>query len=146
MTLHKALTANAALAALPRDDFEALVGAMIEGAHGEGHTYFREGQRGDAVYLVLEGEVRLHRHGGEQEVTRVGPGAWFGILAMVDGTTRSNTAEGVGRTRVAEIPVSAFALLYASYEHLSLAMQDTLAAQLAHDLRAATARLAAALG
>jgi putative ABC transport system ATP-binding protein len=62
---------------------------------GAGQVLFRQGDAGDLVFVVEEGElemVRVVRGGGEEVVHRVGPGRYFGELSPVLGTPRSATA------------------------------------------------------
>jgi CRP-like cAMP-binding protein len=47
---------------------------------------YRENDAPDALYLVLEGEVRLHR--GEQEIAVAGGGEAFGAWALFDDEPR----------------------------------------------------------
>ena len=49
----------------------------------------REGEPGDALFVILEGEAVVTREG--HEVGRVGPGSHFGELAILDGAPRSAT-------------------------------------------------------
>jgi CRP/FNR family transcriptional regulator, cyclic AMP receptor protein len=49
----------------------------------------REGSNGDEFWMVLEGEVAVER-GGEQ-VAKLGPGDFFGELAVIDSAPRDAT-------------------------------------------------------
>ncbi|MSP72102.1 MAG: Stp1/IreP family PP2C-type Ser/Thr phosphatase [Myxococcales bacterium] len=51
---------------------------------------FQEGDVGDALYLVLEGRVRIEKNGVELAI--LGPGGHFGEMALMDKTTRSADA------------------------------------------------------
>lgn len=51
---------------------------------------FQEGDVGDALYLVLEGRVRIEKNG--VELAALGPGGHFGEMALMDKTTRSADA------------------------------------------------------
>jgi putative ABC transport system ATP-binding protein len=60
-----------------------------------GQVLFEQGDRGDLVYVVEEGEVeivRLRSDGSEEVRARVGPGRYFGELAPLFGLPRSATA------------------------------------------------------
>lgn len=56
----------------------------------------REGGAGDEFWMVIEGELSVHR--GGEEVARLGPGDYFGELAVIDSSPRNATV-------VAETPV-----------------------------------------
>jgi CRP/FNR family cyclic AMP-dependent transcriptional regulator len=65
----------------------------------DGHIIFREGEQGDAVFLIEAGKVRLTRlnpGGNEIEVAEIGPGCIFGEMALLDGSPRMATATAVG--------------------------------------------------
>ncbi|MBI5502285.1 MAG: cyclic nucleotide-binding domain-containing protein [Deltaproteobacteria bacterium] len=54
---------------------------------GKGQTIFVEGDGGADLFLVLSGQVRIHR--GEGDLARLGPGAHFGEMALIDQAPRS---------------------------------------------------------
>lgn len=56
----------------------------------------REGQYDDCLYLVIEGVVHIRR--GEILLTELGPGDFFGEIALLEGVPRS--ADAVTQTRV----------------------------------------------
>ena len=56
----------------------------------KGQVIFREGQSGDAMYVLRTGEVTLSRQGKLLE--HVGPGEAFGILSILDQMPREVTA------------------------------------------------------
>ena len=76
-----------------------------------GEVLFRQGDPGDLVYDVEEGEVDLVRalaDGGEELLERCGPGRYFGELAPLFGLRRSATARAHTRAVVNGSPVSEF--------------------------------------
>jgi CRP/FNR family transcriptional regulator len=58
---------------------------------------FQEGTHGDEMYIICEGSVRLTtRADGQEAVLGVlGPGEFFGEMALVDATPRAATATAV---------------------------------------------------
>jgi CRP/FNR family cyclic AMP-dependent transcriptional regulator len=67
-----------------------------------GDNIFNEGQPGDHMYVVLEGEVDLHLHG--QLVETLGEGGVLGEMALLDSAPR--TASAVARTKCKLVPVN----------------------------------------
>jgi CRP/FNR family cyclic AMP-dependent transcriptional regulator len=67
------------------------------------HVIFREGEVGNALYLILEGKVRISREVsgmGEEALAVLGPGDAFGEMALIDETPRSADARVHERCRV----------------------------------------------
>jgi CRP-like cAMP-binding protein len=70
---------------------------------GVGKTVFREGEPGEFMYVVIEGEVEIAAAGRVLEIA--GPGSIVGELALIDRAPRSATA--VARTAARLMPVDA---------------------------------------
>lgn len=64
---------------------------------------FRTGDPGAGMYILERGSVAIYMRNGEQkreEVARLGPGDFFGELALLDESPRSATAVALERTQV----------------------------------------------
>lgn len=57
--------------------------------HDEGHTIIHEGDRGAGFQLILDGEARVVR--GGRTAVRLGPGEFFGEMALIDEGPRTAT-------------------------------------------------------
>jgi CRP/FNR family transcriptional regulator, cyclic AMP receptor protein len=60
-----------------------------------GEVLFREGDPGDAMYVVLEGRVRIGKQipgAGEEALAFMERGDWFGEMALIDNQPRSAEA------------------------------------------------------
>jgi CRP-like cAMP-binding protein len=57
----------------------------------KGGTIYREEDAADALYMMVEGRVRLSA--GERTIAEVGPGEAFGTWALVDDAERGQRAE-----------------------------------------------------
>src|SRR5207247_749013 len=60
-------------------------------------TIIREGDPGDELFVILEGEVRIER--GGRPLHTFSTGEFFGELAVLDGRTRSASAVAVTDVR-----------------------------------------------
>lgn len=74
-----------------------------------GETIFEAGDAGDALYVLLEGEVKiiLHNH----EIDRLSAGDIFGEMALVDAQPRSAGATAVTNCKLVKIDQERFAHL-----------------------------------
>jgi CRP-like cAMP-binding protein len=71
-----------------------------------GGFLFREGDPGDAMYVLLEGKVRISKmvEGiGEEALAILEPGAFFGEMALIDDSPRSADARAHSACRLAEL-------------------------------------------
>lgn len=62
----------------------------------EGSTIFREGEKGDKLYIVLDGRVRISKFipgVGEEALTVLDRGDFFGEMALIDDKARSADAK-----------------------------------------------------
>jgi CRP/FNR family transcriptional regulator, cyclic AMP receptor protein len=79
-----------------------------------GEYIFREGEAGNRLYLIVDGEVRISRvvpGSGEEALAVLKPGALFGEMAVFDRSERSTDAIANGAVRVITIARTDFELL-----------------------------------
>jgi len=120
-------------------ELEALEKAMTVKRYPDGHVFLQEGERGDSMYLIVEGEVlvtRKHKlERGIDVLERVGPGDIFGLVSLIDNGRRSATCTTAGEVTAASLPYSAFRLLFRANAPIAHHFQYLIARQLAHDAR-----------
>jgi len=75
----------------------------------DGEALFREGEPGDAMYVVLEGGVDVLR--GGKVIEAVGPGGIVGEMALIEQAPRSATAVARGAVRLAAVSQQRFGFL-----------------------------------
>lgn len=75
---------------VPAEQLAYLAAIAEERSAEPGAPLFHDGDPADAMFLVLEGRVRLHR--GDVEVTVCGPGEAFGTWALFDEEPRVMSA------------------------------------------------------
>src|SRR5579859_6190365 len=70
-------------------------------SYKDGDTVIREGDKGDELFIVLDGKVRVSR--GEQVLTHLGQGEHVGEQALIRSVPRSATVTAVGDTELIAI-------------------------------------------
>ena len=89
-----ALTRSATLGSLPSVALSALASKMRQLKVARNSVVFSHQDEGDALYLVVEGRVRVHLHdedGRELILADLGPSAVFGEMSLLDDCPRSAT-------------------------------------------------------
>jgi CRP-like cAMP-binding protein len=99
---------------LGREDLESLEKIAKRRKLGADTALFFEGDRADALYIVVSGSLKVHRtldDGREKILNTMGPGEIFGELAMLDGQPRSASVDTVDPTELIAIARSDFRAL-----------------------------------
>jgi CRP-like cAMP-binding protein len=121
------------LARLPDDDLKALAARGRVRRFVAGTTIYHEGDPGDALYVVVEGRVRISRisgAGNEATLALMGPGDCHGELALFDGRPRSATATATTVTRTFVVSRDDFVNWVRERPAASLALLETLSLRL----------------
>lgn len=82
----------------------------------EDQCIFREGEAGDAWYVVFQGQVVVTKArllGPSEELARLGERSCFGEMALIDGSPRSATIRALGEGTLFRFPKVAFDTLLA---------------------------------
>jgi CRP/FNR family transcriptional regulator, cyclic AMP receptor protein len=72
-----------------------LVTVGAEERHSRGAKVFDEGEKGDRLYVILDGSVRISRFVsglGEEALAVLRPGTYFGEMSLIDDEARSAAA------------------------------------------------------
>jgi NADH dehydrogenase len=101
---------------LPLQTVQLNLGGGSGATHGHyepGETVFNEGDTGDSLYMILSGRVEvLKRFGEEPRVVRMlGPGEYFGEMALLGHHPRSATTRALTPLDVLVLPGSDFSAL-----------------------------------
>jgi len=100
----------------------------------EGTHLVREGEEGDALFVILDGEAIVQTDG--RELARVGAGDYFGELAILDGEPRAADVVAATDVTIAVLGIRMFRTLVRELPDLA----EQLLAGLAGELRTARAR------
>lgn len=98
---------------------------------------FDEGEEGQAIYIVLEGRVRLTRSGpgGGARIADVGVGQFFGDMALLDNLPRAAQARASEPTLLAVYFRDDFLALMDTHARIASKIALQLARQMARRLR-----------
>jgi uncharacterized membrane protein len=110
MTL-EALRSVPLFASLDDDAARDLRNLLSEKSVPQNTRLFRQGETGDAMYLIESGRVRISiRDADEQEVTlaELAQGDFFGEMSIIDGRQRSADAQVIETARLAVLSREAF--------------------------------------
>src|SRR6478736_3491663 len=86
---------------IPGEDLAQVALIASEEARETGEDIFVEGDVGDALFLVLEGKVRVHRQ--DKTIAELGERECFGEMAILDASPRSATVTAASETNLLKI-------------------------------------------
>lgn len=106
-------------------------------AFDEGETVVKRGDRGDGLYLILEGSAEVRR--GTRSLARLGAGQFFGEMSLFDNQPRSADVIARGPSKMAVLQKFEFWGFAASQPGVVLSILG----EMSRRLRAANHALAA---
>jgi CRP-like cAMP-binding protein len=86
---------------IPGEDLAQVALIASEEAREASEDIFVEGDVGDALYLVIEGKVRVHRQ--EKTIAELGERECFGEMAILDASPRSATVTALADVTLLKI-------------------------------------------
>jgi CRP-like cAMP-binding protein len=95
---------------------------------GPGDFLFREGETGDKMYVLLEGNLDILF--GDLVLETAGPGALIGEMALIDNGPRAATAVAKTPCRLAQIDRRRFHFLVQQTPHFATHVMKSLADRL----------------
>lgn len=113
---------------LPPAEVQAIVPYVEERTFADGAVVFQKGEKGDALYLVLDGQARVEDDG--RVLATLGKGAAFGEMALLTGEPRNATVSAAGELRAYRIRREDFDHLMTRSRGLTDAVHRLLAARL----------------
>jgi uridine kinase len=117
---------------LAMKDLSEFLDQLDQVALPQGTALMREGDEGDHMYFVLEGEARIRR--GQLELRHVHPGDHFGELAMLGATKRAASVEALTVMRLARLSRAHYVTLATNHPRVALHFTQALASSLGEEL------------
>ncbi|HEY1374172.1 MAG TPA: cyclic nucleotide-binding domain-containing protein [Candidatus Binatia bacterium] len=129
-------------AGLNRHQLGKLLIKLFEKRYPAGETIFREGDPGKAVFIVLDGKISIIRaaEGAEKPLAVLGPGTYFGELALIDDQPRFAAARADEDTTLLILYKSHFDDLIEGQKALAVHVMENLLKTLAGYVRNEQAR------
>jgi CRP-like cAMP-binding protein len=109
-------------------------------AYADGEVIIREGDLGSCMYVIQEGQAEVVVGSGDDEILLdvLGPGAFFGEMAVFERDVRSATVRALGEARVITVDKKNF--MRRVHEDPALAFR--LVETMSHRVRNLTKRVA----
>ena len=103
MSLHDIIWKIPIFAELEKSDVDRLETSLIEREYSPGQTIFKKGDKGDSLYIIKKGRVKVAITSSKCEeaiLVTLGAGEILCELSFIDGKRRSATVEAIEKTWV----------------------------------------------
>jgi diguanylate cyclase (GGDEF)-like protein len=120
------------LSLLPDEVLRLLVEQSREIPLDGGEVLFGEGDEGRNMYVVLTGELVVHK--GEKQIASGGPGSYYGEMALIESKKRSASVKALRSSTLLEITEEQFNQHVTANPAALLAMMRTISNRSRHDL------------
>lgn len=119
---------------IPGEDLAQVALITSEESAAAGEDIFAEGGAGDALFLVLEGRVRVHRQ--DKTIAELGERECFGEMAILDASPRSATVTAVDEVALLKIARDDFEELLQEKQAIAQGIIKVLTRRLREAIRA----------
>ncbi|MBK35852.1 MAG: hypothetical protein CME26_10025 [Gemmatimonadetes bacterium] len=142
---HQTLSLSPLLVGLNMDELESLVGAAAIHQFRSGEIIVQEGEPGESMYILHDGEVVVEKKTGDEdhvELTRLHRrGDFFGEMVFVDVLPRSATVRADPEAMLLEFPLEVLRLFFEAHRDAHLSMVVNMTRVLSKRLRAANEQI-----
>lgn len=139
MELRTFLTNLPSFSGFSPKEIDLLEGALKVASYPEGHAFTRQGEPGDAMHVLLEGNVRVTQEdeiaGLSQEVKELHGGELFGLLSLISQMPAAATCTATSQVKAASLNREDFDRLMQVAPQLGHHLYYMVAVQLARDLQ-----------
>jgi CRP-like cAMP-binding protein len=97
--------------------------------YNAGETIFLEGEAAEPMYVIQDGEVELILH--ENIIETIGPGEFFGEMAMITGEPHTGTARAKTNIRLVPVDKTRFLFMVQETPNFAVAVMKVLIERLA---------------
>ncbi len=114
--------------ALPGEDLAQIAEIAEEVPVATHGLVFAEGELGDALYIVVEGRVKVHR--GDKQIAELGERECFGEMSVLDSEPRSASVSAVTESLLLKIGREEFKDILSERPEISLGIMKVLSRRL----------------
>jgi CRP/FNR family cyclic AMP-dependent transcriptional regulator len=124
-------------------DLTAMGAIGEEKNYSKDETIFDEDSKGDSMYVIKTGAVKILKKVKNQEntIAVLNPGEFFGEMALLDGQPRSAAVRATTDTTVFMVPLEGYQTLRKDNPHTALKLMDIIIKVLSNRLRQANKNL-----
>lgn len=124
-------------------DLSAIASVGEEKSVQREETVFEEDSKGDSMYVLKSGAVKIIKRVKNQEntIAMLNPGEFFGEMALLDGLPRSATVRATADSEVLKITQEGYKALRKDHPHTALKLMDLIIKVLSNRLRQANKNL-----
>lgn len=118
---------------LTLEELESIALSMKTLYFKPGDTLIRQGDKGDLMYILVEGTLQVYIHSAEQTeqipVAKLTPGKYFGEMSMLVGEPRSATIVALSDVMVYELTKETMSRLFAEHSDMMQKISEKIAEQ-----------------
>ena len=115
-------------AGMPPDELSHLAGIAEEVVMPQGEEIIHQGDMGETMYVIVEGEVEIHR--GDESLAVLGAKNYFGEMSILDGEPRSASATAKADCLLLRIDQSGFYDILKRHFEVAMTIIQTLTRRL----------------
>ncbi len=125
------------------NDLEALGSVGEEKTVKKDELVFDEDSKGDSMYVIKSGSVKILKKVKNQEntIAVLNPGEFFGEMALLDGLPRSAAVRATGDSELFMVSLDGYQKLRREKPHTALKLMDIIIKVLSNRLRQANKNL-----
>lgn len=117
---------------IPGEDLAQVAIIATEETRERGEEIFAEGEDGDALYLVVDGKVRVHRE--DRVIADLGERECFGEMAILDASPRSATVTSLENCHLMKISREDFQEILSEKPEIAMGIIRVLTSRLRNTL------------
>lgn len=132
MSLEETLASTPLMASLDRRTLKRLAEEGKVRTYAPGDVIVREGAPASALYIITRGTVRVEKAAGDEshQFGTLGPGDFFGELALIEEHPRSATCIAVTEVECVLFVAWEFTALLKEYPQMAIPLMNALIARL----------------